>query len=247
MKPLSILVMALFAGFGGLQAQAGARIEVGDIYYADGSFSKADAAGINAKHTASAANKPIGVVYHVEDHADGAMAGQRGWVIALRDACALCPWGDMDTDQGGIPNCASRRGPVGDGNEALADTDGHAHTRYMNSAHRLSSTNYPAFYHAHHYNDGSTTAGAGLWYLPAAGQLCRLYAVMAVVAASFDALNSSAYGPATAEKMDGRFYWSSSEFSALWAWDVRWDKRGGYLDTATNKGFNGHVRSSRSF
>ena len=245
---LFVLFLCLFSFCGSMLAQADTHIQVGDIFYADGSISKPDVGSINAKQMESATNRPIGVVYFVEDYTNGAVTRQRGWVTALKDACDMSHWGDMDTDQKGIPNYSSRRGPVGDGNEALTDTAGYAHTRYMNSNHTLSRSNYPGFYHALSYKDGSTAVGAGLWYLPSAGQLCKLFAVKDVVTASFDVINSSNYGYTTANKMIGNYYWSSSEFSAFFAWDVRWDVRvGGKLDTATNKGFNGYVRSSCSF
>ena len=245
MKQLMIFLVGLLAGHASLQAQTAVRMQVGDIYYADGTTSRAEVGSINAKYKANPTDKPIGVVYYVEVYGDGA-AGRRGWVIALKDAYDgnYCGWGDMDTDESGLPNYASRRGPKGDGNEALADTAGQAHTQWMNGNHTLSSSNYPAFCHAYRYNDGSTAVGGGRWYLPAAGQLCRLYGVMESLAASFDALNRSNYGSTTATKMSTGLYWSSSEHSALSAWDV---PASGKLDNPSNKGFNGYVRSSCSF
>lgn len=159
--------------------------------------------------------KAVGVVFFVND------SGEHGWVIALEDE-GLFTWGGYGDDTE-LDNYTSRR-------SAASDTAGYNNTKAILEL----AKDYPAF-NAVDFENG--------WYLPAAGQLKRLYKNLKDVNASIEKANGLIVKPI------GLPYWSSTEYSDIDAW---------YLITIggleyTSDGYNDHkdgvrlVRSVRDF
>ena len=159
--------------------------------------------------------KAVGVVFFVND------SGEHGWVIALEDD-GLFTWGGYGDDTE-LDNYTSRR-------SAANDTAGFNNTKAILELGK----DYPAF-NAVDFENG--------WYLPAAGQLKRLYKNLKDVNASIEKANGLIVKPI------GLTYWSSTEYSDIDAW---------YLITIggleyTSDGYNDHkdgvrlVRSVRDF
>lgn len=159
--------------------------------------------------------KAVGVVFFVND------SGEHGWAIALEDD-GLFTWGGYGDDTE-LDNYTSRR-------SAANDTAGFNNTKAILELGK----DYPAF-NAVDFENG--------WYLPAAGQLKRLYKNLKDVNASIEKANGLIVKPI------GLTYWSSTEYSDIDAW---------YLITIggleyTSDGYNDHkdgvrlVRSVRDF
>ena len=159
--------------------------------------------------------KAVGVVFFVND------SGEHGWAIALEDD-GLFTWGGYGDDTE-LDNYTSRR-------SAANDTAGYNNTKAILELGK----DYPAF-NAVDFENG--------WYLPAAGQLKRLYKNLKDVNASIEKANGLIVKPI------GLTYWSSTEYSDIDAW---------YLITIggleyTSNGYNDHkdgtrlVRSVRDF
>jgi hypothetical protein len=159
--------------------------------------------------------KAVGVVFFVND------SGEHGWAIALEDD-GLFTWGGYGDDTE-LDNYTSRR-------SAANDTAGYNNTKAILELGK----DYPAF-NAVDFENG--------WYLPAAGQLKRLYKNLKDVNASIEKANGLIVKPI------GLTYWSSTEYSDIDAW---------YLITIggleyTSDGYNDHkdgvrlVRSVRDF
>ena len=118
--------------------------------------------------------------------------GQHGWAVALEDAGSFA-WGCYGSDMP-IPN-------YGDKRQAIYDLDGYENTRIV----RENCTGSPAFY-AVDFENG--------WYVPAIGQLNYLYGNLLEVNASLQVAGGSVF-PAT-----GWRYWSSTESSSYYAWNL---------------------------
>lgn len=126
----------------------------------------------------------IGVVFYVDE------TSQHGWAVSL-DNVGCCSWGKYNEDTS-LDN-------VGGKCKASRDTDGYANTKAILEK----NADYPAF---------TTVDFEGGWYLPAIGQMKRLYA-------NFDEVNE------TLRKVGGKIferngytYWSSTEHTAYDAW-----------------------------
>jgi hypothetical protein len=157
----------------------------------------------------------IGVVFDVDD------SNEHGWAVSLEDA-GLFTWGGYgeDTD---LENY-TRRGSAAD------DLDGKKNTQTILELDDF----YPAF-SAVDFDNG--------WYLPAAGQLKRLYKNLKDVNSTLEEMGAELVKPI------GVTYWSSTEYSDIDAW---------YLTTIggleySSDGYNDHkdgyrlVRSIRDF
>lgn len=170
---------------------------------------------INADDFDSSDAAAIGVVYYVDD------SGEHGWAVALQDA-GLFTWGGCGVDSQ-LENYKSR-------GSAADDIDGLNNTNTILSLGK----NNTAFT-AVDFGDG--------WYLPAAGQLDKLYK-------NLDKVNSGLVkAGGSIVKPIGVTYWSSTEYSDIEAW---------YLTTIgglehTSDGYNDNkagrrlVRSVRNF
>ena len=126
----------------------------------------------------------LGVVFYVDD------SGEHGWAVSLQDE-GLFTWGGygVDTD---LSNFTCR-------GKASDDVDGYNNTKTILE----SGKNYPAF-NAVDFSSG--------WYLPAAGQLKRLYKCMDDVNPSLTKVGGMPVKPI------GLTYWSSTEYSDIEAW-----------------------------
>lgn len=157
----------------------------------------------------------VGVVFYVDD------SNEHGWAVSLEDA-GLFSWGGYgeDTD---LENY-TRRGSAAD------DLDGKKNTETILELDDF----YPAF-SAVDFDNG--------WYLPAAGQLKRLYKNLDDVNSALEEIGAELVKPI------GVTYWSSTEYSDIDAW---------YLTTIggleyCSDGYNDHkdgkrlVRSIRDF
>lgn len=134
-------------------------------------------------------NQAIGVVFYV----DG--TGQHGWAVSLQHE-ADSAWG---------PNCYNSPLPnrLTKG-KAVADLDGYKNTGVI----LKNRTDHPAF-NSVDYENG--------WYVPAIGQLKRLYDKLDVVNASLSSVGGEVF-PSTDWEC-----WSSTEYSVASAW---------YMDSA---------------
>lgn len=130
-----------------------------------------------------------GIVFHVD------VSGQHGWVVSLNNEFATYRWATTDMDIPSITNYVSSY-------STLEDQDGYQNTANM----RISgeATQYPAAYSID-FNHG--------WYLPAAGQLYHLYAVLGIVNNSLQIVGVNPFPM----NVNWR-YWSSTESSASMAW-----------------------------
>ena len=157
----------------------------------------------------------LGVVFYVEN------SGEHGCVVSLQDEGQFT-WGGYGTDTK-LDNYSNR-------SSASDDLDGKKNTQTILEL----DTIYPAF-DAVDFENG--------WYLPAAGQLKRLYKNLKDVNASLEKVGGYPVKPI------GVTYWSSTEYSDIDAW---------YLITIggleyTSDGYNDHkngvrlVRSVRDF
>lgn len=157
----------------------------------------------------------LGVVFYVDN------SGEHGCVVSLQDEGQFA-WGCYGTDTE-LDNYTNR-------SSASDDLDGYKNTKTI----RELDTIYPAF-DAVDFENG--------WYLPAAGQLKRLYKNLKDVNASLEKVGGYAVRPI------GLTYWSSTEYSDIEAW---------YLITIggleyTSDGYNDHkngirlVRSVKDF
>lgn len=157
----------------------------------------------------------IGVVFDVDD------SNEHGWAVSLEDA-GLFTWGGYgeDTD---LENY-TRRGSAAD------DLDGKKNTQTILELDDF----YPAF-SAVDFDNG--------WYLPAAGQLKRLYKNLKDVNSTLEEMGAELVKPI------GVTYWSSTEYSDIDAWYLTTI---GGLEYSSN-GYNDHkdgyrlVRSIRDF
>ena len=164
--------------------------------------------------------KAVGVVFYV----DGTK--QHGWAVALNDEGNLS-WG---------PNWVST--PVPDRTSlegALADVNGYANTEKILSLENPASIYYPAF-EALDFANG--------WYLPALGQLKKLYSNLDKVNAGL-----SAVGGTVISTDEGNEFWSSTEYSSSSSWFMDSNGQMHCKDVTYNGTKDGRriVRAVRSF
>ena len=152
-------------------------------------------------------DKAVGVVFYVDE------TGEHGWAVSL-DNVGQCSWGNYDED--------TKLDNVRSNFKAARDMDGKAHTETI----REENAGYPAFEIVDFENG---------WYLPAIGQMKRLYD-------NFDEVNE------TLEKVGGTIferngytYWSSTEHDSDDAWYMC--SIGGFGNTSDS--FNDCKTSSR--
>ena len=134
---------------------------------------------------ALAGSEAIAVVFYV----DG--SGQHGWAVALHDSGKVS-WG---------PNCYNT--PLPDcttAAKAATDFDGYGHTGVI-----LNDRDDHLAFNAVDYENG--------WYLPAIGQLKRLYSKLDKVNATLSALGGDVFPSDTDWE-----YWSSTEYNVVSAW-----------------------------
>ena len=164
--------------------------------------------------------KAIGVVFYV----DGTK--QHGWAVALNDEGELS-WGPNWVSTP-VPDRTSLQG-------ALADVNGYANTKKILSLDNPADIYYPAF-EAMDFSNG--------WYLPAVGQLKKLYRNLDKVNAGL-----SAAGGTVISIEEGNEFWSSTEYSSSSSWFMDWKGKMHCKDVTYNgtKDARRIVRGVRSF
>lgn len=135
----------------------------------------------------SADNGAIGVVFYVD------ASGQHGWAVALKDDGQVS-WGPNYYNSP-LRDCTSVA-------KATTDFDGYGHT----GAILKERTDHLAF-NAVDYENG--------WYLPAIGQLKRLYSKLDKVNASLSTVGGEEFPSDTYWE-----YWSSTEYNVASAWYI---------------------------
>lgn len=126
----------------------------------------------------------IGVVFYVD------ASGQHGWAVSL-DNLGKCKWGNYDEDTS-LDNVAGF-------SRASSDTDGYKNTKAIVEK----GLDYPAFTIVDFENG---------WYLPAIGQLKRLFNNIKEVNKGLEKVGGTLF------LYDGNTYWSSTERSSCDAW-----------------------------
>ena len=150
----------------------------------------------------------IGVVFHVDD------SGKHGWAVSLYNDGSE-PWGGYGED--------SPLNNVRGKGKAAKDTDGYANTKSILEA---DGADFPAFLLVDFENG---------WYLPAVGQLKKLYAVFYDVNATLMKTGGDLF------EKTGFTYWSSTECNPNDAWYLC--SIGGI--SRTSNSFNDCKKSSR--
>lgn len=134
----------------------------------------------------------------------------------------------------GIPNYTDAR-------DAIGDENGMANTNAIRTKYGSSFSNCQAAYRCYYYNHSTGTYGSthNGWYLPAAGQLRKLFAELPTISATLTRLGS------VAQQFAGFYYWSSSEYSYSSAWNVIYS---GYVFNYGKSDFNhNYARPVRAF
>lgn len=145
--------------------------------------------------------------------------GQHGWAVALQDAGSYA-WGCNDSDMP-LPNYGNKR-------QAIYDLDGYENTRIV----RENCTSSAAFY-AVDFENG--------WYVPALGQLNYLYGNLVEVNASLLVAGGTPFG-------NGSWtYWSSTEYSSAYAWNLSSSGELYYYYNGNYKYDSHSVRGVRAF
>lgn len=154
----------------------------------------------------------LGVVFYVDN------TGKHGWAVHLHNQ-EEWKWTPFEkfSEVYGVHTCETEE-------RALADKDGYANTKALRAAGNASV--YPAAY-AVDFDHG--------WYLPAMGQLQKLYDLR-------ERLNTSLL-KVKGEEIKKYWHWSSTQFDHSSAWRV--------LNTGdvsgSSKGLTSRVRSVRAF
>lgn len=143
---------------------------------------------ISSSQFALSGEKAIGVVFYVD------ATKQHGWAVALDDQGSLS-WG---------PNHASALLPDRTNRQrAISDVKGYDNTEKILSRSSQNGSQFPAF---------DTLDFANGWYLPALGQLKKLYDNLAKVNASLGVVGGTTFATDDGE------YWSSTEYSSSSSW-----------------------------
>ena len=181
------------------------NVSVGDILCTDNTTVPSSAWPVAGKTA-------MGVVFYVDD------SGKHGWAVHLQDQgeCRWTPRG-KESFVYSVHTCGTEK-------KALADEDGCANTKALRAAGNASV--YPAAY--------AVDFGHG-WYLPALGQLKKLYNLR-------ERLNTSLL-KVKGEEIEEDSYWSSTQFGEYSAWRVYRNGTVYRIDKTTNL----RVRSVRAF
>lgn len=130
-------------------------------------------------------NGAIAVVFYVD------ASGQHGWAVALHDSGKVS-WGPNYYNTP-LPDCTTAA-------KAANDFDGYGHTGVV-----LKDRDDHLAFNAVDYENG--------WYLPAIGQLKRLYSKLDKVNASLSTVGGDEFPSETDWE-----YWSSTEYNVASAW-----------------------------
>jgi hypothetical protein len=223
-----------------LELVYGDYAEVGDYYYADGTWSP--------DYTAHGSSACIGIVFKA-DAAQGDVAsnydnklpnGIHGYVVALTDALTYAgEWGIRDTDENNefLP-------------DVLSNTDtkynGYTQTKYILNTY-IDFTRYEAFSAVKDYATAAPANSSG-WYLPSMKQLSDVWQLYKGAAGNMlydrlyaigsDNLFQTGNAGGNHNKDNQYRYWTSTEKNLTDAWYVVFDT-GGTIDAyAKDKGYD---------
>lgn len=215
-----------------LELVYGDYAEVGDYYYADGTWSP--------DYTSNGSSACIGIIFKlgaaqgdVASNYDGRLPdGIHGYVVALTDALTYAgEWGVRETDENNefLPNLSSNM-----------DTkyNGYTQTKYILDTHSADLTRYEAFSAVKDYTPAAPANSSG-WYLPSMKQLSDVWQLYKGAAGNmlYDRLNAigsdNLFQTGNAggnHNKDNQYrYWTSTEKSSTAAWYVTFDT-GGTID-----------------
>ena len=151
--------------------------------------------------------------------------GEHKIVVATEDAPENLTW----SKKRGLINQ-----PVGELEDAESDFNGEIYCQ------KLVSPNYPAAYYCKTYNKGGRS-----WYLPSSGELWLIYNHLEEIQNALETVGGQKFVTSWDIK-DIPVYWSSTEFSAAYAWNLGLNY--GYLGTWSNKVIHsGKVRPVSKF
>ncbi len=215
-----------------LELVYGDYAEVGDYYYADGTWSP--------DYTSNGSSACIGIVFKggaaqgdVASNYDSKLTdGIHGYVVALTDALTYAgEWGarDIDENNGFLPDVSSN-----------TDTkyNGYTQTKYILDAHSTDLTRYEAFSAVKNYATAAPDNSSG-WYLPSMKQLSDVWQLYRGAAGNvlYDRLKGISSdnlfqtgNNGTHHNKDNQYrYWTSTEKNSTDAWYVIFDT-GGAID-----------------
>ncbi len=224
-----------------LELVYGDYAEVGDYYYADGTWSP--------NYTSTGSSACIGIVFKVgaaqgdvaSNYDDKLPDGIHGYVVALTDALTYAgEWGARGTDENNefLPNASSN-----------TDTkyNGYAQTKYILDTHSTDLTRYEAF---RAMKDYATTAPANSsgWYLPSMKQLSDVWQLYKgatgnmlydrLIGISSSNLFQTGNDGSQHNKDNSYRYWTSTERSSTDAWYIVFDTGGTIAAYAKDKGYD---------
>ena len=196
-----------------LELVYGDYAEVGDYYYADGTWSP--------DYTSTGSSACIGIVFKVgaaqgdvaSNYDDKLLDGIHGYVVALQDALSTAGnWGKRGVDT-----------PITDVNDASVTAyTGYSDTRTIISTYSGGSTwsDYQAFKAIVDYRSNVPAPGTSSdWYLPSLAQLGDVHSALGTIGTP---LATAGQGFTTDATTDNGWYWTSSEkTNSGWdAWHV---------------------------
>ena len=122
--------------------------------------------------------------------------------------------------------------------EELEDAESDFNGEYY--CQKLDSPKFPAAYYCKTYNKGGRS-----WYLPSSGELWLIYTYLEEIQNALETVGGQKFVTSWDIK-DIPVYWSSTEFSAAYAWNLGLNY--GYLGTWSNKvSHSGKVRPVSKF
>lgn len=222
-----------------LELVYGDYVEVGDYYYADGTWSP--------DYTSNGSSACIGIVFKagavqgdVASNYDGRLPdGIHGYVVALTDALTYAgEWGVRDTDEnnGFLPDVSSN-----------TDTkyNGYTQTKYILNTY-TDLTRYEAFSAVKDYTPAAPANSSG-WYLPSMKQLSDVWQLYKGAAGNmlYDRLDAIGLdnlfqtGNGGNHNKDNQYrYWTSTEKNSTDAWYVIFDTNGTIDAYAKDNGYD---------
>lgn len=224
-----------------LELVYGDYAEVGDYYYADGTWSPV--------YTSTSSSACIGIVFKsgaaqgdVASNYDGKLTdGIHGYVVALTDALTYAgEWGARGTDENNesLPNASSNTD---------MKYNGYAQTKYILDTHSADLTSYEAFSAVKDYATAAPNNSSG-WYLPSMKQLSDVWQLYKGAAGNvlYDRLNSisssnlfqTGNNGSQHNKDNSYRYWTSTEKSLTDAWYVVFDTSGTIDAYAKDNGYD---------
>lgn len=164
--------------------------------------------------------------------AEGVMVVEGGKILVVAPTEATLNWSSAAVSAGGKTTT--------DRETALNDWTGKASTAAQITHNECKTESYaPGFcasYERVNANGNGLTAGS--WWLPSLGELMMIYANMRKINYALSLING-------ATQLAETWYWSSTEYSATYAWNLTLS--GGYADGNTKATGQGRVRPVSAF